>query len=38
MKKTFVIAELSANHGHNIDIALESVVAAKEAGADAIKL
>lgn len=38
MKKTFVIAELSANHGHNIDIALESVVAAKDAGADAIKL
>ena len=38
MKRTFVIAELSANHGHSLDVALESVLAAKEAGADAIKL
>jgi pseudaminic acid synthase len=36
--KTFIIAELSANHGHKIDIAIESVRAAKRAGADAIKL
>lgn len=36
--KTFIIAELSANHNHNFDIAIESVRAAKRAGADAIKL
>lgn len=38
MKKTFIVAELSANHGHKLDVALESVRAAKEAGADAIKI
>lgn len=38
MRKTFIIAELSANHGHNLDVALESVRAAKRAGADAIKI
>ncbi len=36
--KTFIIAELSANHGNDIDIAKKTIVAAKEAGADAIKL
>ena len=36
--KTFVIAELSANHGHRLDLALESVRAAADAGADAIKI
>lgn len=36
--KVFIIAELSANHGGNIDIAIETVKAAKRAGADAIKL
>jgi len=36
--KTFVIAELSANHGHDKSIAIETVRAAKKAGADAIKL
>lgn len=36
--KTLIIAELSANHGHDIDIAIETVRAAKRAGADAIKL
>ena len=35
--KTFIIAELSANHGHNINIAKDTVKAAKEVGADAIK-
>ena len=35
---TFIIAELSANHNQNLKIALDTVVAAKEAGADAIKL
>jgi pseudaminic acid synthase len=34
----FIIAELSANHGGNIEIAKETVRAAKRAGADAIKL
>lgn len=38
MAKTFIVAELSANHGHNLELALESVRAAKEAGADAIKI
>lgn len=36
--RTFIIAELSANHGHDINIAKETMEAAKEAGADAIKL
>jgi pseudaminic acid synthase len=35
---TFIIAELSANHGQDFEIAKRSVLAAKEAGADAIKL
>ena len=34
----FIIAELSANHGQNIDLAKKSVIAAKDCGADAIKL
>lgn len=35
---TFIIAELSANHGHSIETAKETIRAAKKAGADAIKL
>lgn len=35
---TYIIAELSANHGQDLDIALASVRAAKAAGADAIKI
>lgn len=35
---TFIIAELSANHGHDINIAKQTIKAAKEAGADAIKI
>lgn len=35
---TFVIAELSANHLQKIEIALETILKAKESGADAIKL
>lgn len=34
----FIIAELSANHGHDINIAKETIKAVKECGADAIKL
>lgn len=36
--KTFIIAELSANHGHKLETAIETIRAAKRAGADAIKL
>ena len=36
--KCFIIAELSANHGGKIEIAIETIKAAKRAGADAIKL
>ena len=34
----FIIAELSANHGGDIEIAKETIRAAKRTGADAIKL
>ncbi len=36
--RIFIIAELSANHGHDINIAKETIRAAKRTGADAIKL
>lgn len=36
--RTFIIAELSANHGHNLENALATVRAVKECGADAIKV
>jgi len=35
---TYIIAELSANHNGSLEIALKSIKAAKEAGANAIKL
>lgn len=35
---TYIIAELSANHGGKIEIAMETIKAAKEIGANAIKL
>ena len=35
---TFIVAEMSANHGGNIERALEIVRAVKRSGADAIKL
>ncbi len=38
MAKTFIIAEMSANHNHHLDIALDTIRAAKKAGADAIKI
>ena len=36
--KVFIIAELSANHEQNFDLAVETIKAMKEAGADAVKL
>ena len=36
--RTYLIAELSANHGQNLEQALATIRAAEEAGADAIKL
>ena len=38
MNKVFIIAELSANHGGSIEIAKNTIRAAKRTGADAIKL
>ncbi len=37
MSNTLIIAELSANHGNKIQNAIETIRAAKDAGADAIK-
>jgi len=37
-KNVFIIAELSANHNQDFDIAIKTIKAAKGAGADAIKL
>jgi pseudaminic acid synthase len=34
----FIVAELSANHRHSLETAISSMRAAKEAGADAVKL
>ena len=38
MNKTFIVAEMSANHNQHLDIALDTIRAAKKAGADAIKI
>ena len=35
---TFIIAELSANHNGSLEVAKETIKAAKRSGADAIKL
>jgi pseudaminic acid synthase len=37
-EKTFVIAELSANHNNRLDIAVKSIEAIARAGADAVKV
>ena len=36
--RVFIIAELSANHNGSLDVAIESIRAAKRAGADCIKI
>lgn len=36
--KTFIVAELSANHNHKKEIAFQTIEAAKKAGADAVKI
>ena len=36
--KVFIIAELSANHNGSLETAIETIHAAKRAGADCIKL
>ena len=36
--RAYIIAELSANHEQNFDLAVETIKAMKEAGADAVKL
>lgn len=38
MSRTFIIAEMSANHNHQLKIAIDTIRAAKKAGADAIKI
>ena len=36
--KTFIIAELSANHNHNYDLAVKTIEAMAESGADSVKI
>lgn len=38
MPKTFIIAELSANHNHNLQTAIDSIRAAASIGVDAVKI
>ena len=37
-QKPYIVAELSANHNGSIQAALDTIKAAKECGADAIKI
>ena len=37
-KPPFIIAEISANHGGDIEIAKKTIQSAKDSGADAVKL
>lgn len=36
-EKTFIIAEIGSNHNQSLELAIETIDAAKEAGADAVK-
>ncbi len=36
--RVYIVGEISANHGHNIQIAKDTIKAIKEAGADAVKI
>ena len=38
MNSTFIIAELSANHNHNLQTAIDSIKAAAKIGVDAVKI
>lgn len=38
MKKTYIIAEISANHGNDLNITLETLTAIANSGADAVKV
>ena len=38
MSKTFIIAELSANHNHRLQTAIDTIKAAAEIGVDAVKI
>lgn len=38
MDRTFIIAEVSANHNHNKRVALDTIRMAKKCGADAVKI
>ncbi len=38
LSSAFIVAELSANHNRSLDTAKQTIIAAKRAGADAIKL
>ena len=38
VNRTFIIAELSANHNHDIEIAKRTIKAMAESGADAVKI
>jgi len=37
-QRVFIVAELSANHLQSFDLAVKTIKAMKEAGADAVKL
>jgi pseudaminic acid synthase len=38
MPKTYIIAELSANHNHDLDLAAKTIEAMAKSGADAVKI
>ena len=37
-RRVIIVAELSANHGNNLDLAIRTIQGAAKAGADAIKV